>query len=71
MRSTAASEGNTAAPAGLPRMMTPVSVGERVDLAERGGLQQAVGVDVVLADEVGDGAGDLAQSIDAAAPRHR
>jgi len=41
-------------------------VGGGIDVAERGGLEQAAGVDVVLAEQVCDGAGDLDQTIDAA-----
>ena len=41
-------------------------VGAGIDVAERGGLEQAAGVDVVLAEQVGHGAGDLDQPVDAA-----
>jgi hypothetical protein len=36
-------------------------IGERVDVAEAGGLEQAAGVDVVLAEQIRDGAGDPAR----------
>jgi hypothetical protein len=41
-------------------------IGERVDVAEAGSLEQAAGVDVVLAHQICDGAGDLDQPVDAA-----
>src|SRR4051812_8452820 len=41
-------------------------VGERIDVAKPGGLEQAAGVDVVLAEQIGDGAGDLDQAVDRA-----
>src|ERR1043165_7294055 len=40
-------------------------IGPGVDVAECGGLEQAAGVDVVLAHEVGDGPSDLDEAIDA------
>src|SRR3954452_4215753 len=41
-------------------------IGERVAAAEAGSLEQAAGVDVVLAEQIRDGPGDLDQPIDAA-----
>src|SRR4051812_4003572 len=41
-------------------------VGERIDVAKPGGLEQAAGVDVVLAEQICDGAGDLDQAVDRA-----
>src|SRR6185369_7796009 len=41
-------------------------VGGGVDVAVGGGFEEAASVDVVLAEEVGDGAGDLDEAIDAA-----
>jgi len=41
-------------------------VGGGVDVAVGGGFEEAAGVDVVLAEQVGDGAGDLDEAIDAA-----
>src|SRR5258706_15006003 len=40
-------------------------VGGGVDVAVGGGFEEAAGVDVVLADEDGDGAGDLDEADDA------
>src|SRR5882724_2087081 len=40
--------------------------GGGVDVAVGGGFEEAAGVDVVLADEVGNGAGDLDEAVDAA-----